>query len=207
MDKWKRKMLWWPQMGKRSYFEWSVIQFSSWGLIQPLDLETLYLKRRSEHKECIKLLWTSGWTSVKRLFYLICGNILTPNGSNKDIPVLVMSLLCAGPHSACASHSLCPQHSGVGPPVELLWLWHCGNGKGPPASPFRSFTCTSERWKLTFHWVTLHQPPRLEQLAFTHPSVLSSCSWIWNVRGKWAGRSEIWVLGECKGCLKVAIPL
>lgn len=81
-------------MGKRSYFEWSVVQFSSWGLIQPLGLETPYLRRHSEHRECIELLWIFGWRGVKSLFYLICGKNLTPNGLSKDIPVLVMSAPC-----------------------------------------------------------------------------------------------------------------
>lgn len=166
-----------------------MIQFSSWGLIQPLDLESPC----SEHEECIKLLRTFRWRGVKSLFYLICGKNLTPDGLSKDKPVLVMSLLPAGPGSACPSHHLCvPAQEGeasCGTTV-ILALW--SDGKGSPASPFdMSFICTSERWKFTFHWVTLQQPPKLEQLPCTNPSELRSCSWIWNIRGKWADRSEI----------------
>lgn len=119
--KWKSKKLQWPQVGKRSYFGWSVIQFSSWGLIQPLDLESPH----SEHKECIKLLRTFGWRGVRSLFYLTCGKNLTPKRLSKDpLSVLITSLLCAGLDSACPSHHLCPPAQWGG---GLLWNY-CGFG-------------------------------------------------------------------------------
>lgn len=114
-----------------------------------------------------------------------------------------MMLLCALPDSPCPWHHLCAPAVGWG----LLWS-HCG-------------FCTAVRWEgpscfslwyelhLDFWGMEIHislghpsTPPKLEQLACTHPSVLSSRSWIWNIRGKWADRTEMWILGECKGCLK-----
>jgi len=78
-----------------------------------------------------------------------------------------------------------PQRGGVGPPMELLCLWHSApEEKSPPASLYSvSFTCTSERWEFTFHGAILQHLPELKQLSCMYPVVLSSCSSTGNLKG------------------------
>lgn len=97
-----------------------------------------------------------------------------------------------------------PQHSGVGAScgtAVALALW--SRWDGPSCFSLRR-ELHLHFWEMEIHIPLGHPstPPKVEQLACTHPSVFSSCSWIWNIRGKGADRSKIRVLGECKGCLK-----
>lgn len=193
--KWKSKKLQWPQVGKRSYFGWSVIQFSSWGLIQPLDLESPH----SEHKECIKLLRTFGWRGVRSLFYLTCGKNLTPKRLSKDpLSVLITSLLCSVLDlTLLALHTISvPQHSGVGAScgtTVALALWSKWEG---PSCFFLRCVIHLHFWEMEIH-ISLGHPstPPKTGAAVLHASICAQFMLL-DLKYKEEGSRQEWNLSS-----------
>lgn len=206
--KWPGKKPPWPRVDKRSHFGWSVIWFSSWGLTQPLDLESSCLRRCSEHREWIKLLLTFGWRGTKSLFQFrwYMEKILpsTPNRLTKDPQCMSSCCLCSMLElTPLALHTVSvPQRGGVGASRgTAVSLAQCSRWEEPSHFSLQ-FELHLHFWEMGIH-ISLGHPsaPSRTQAAGLRASICTQFMLL-DLKYRGQGERETWDFGECKGHLK-----